>query len=106
MVTHTSSQGTPSTRWGVRYCASLLDRCSDRMRHTVATVFSRMDGAVGRAPFPPPVYRREDDLARVREVLHQVLGSQFPRDDVLQRLQAAGPVLPGLDMAKGLGNHG
>ena len=54
MVAHTSSKGTPSTRWGVRYCASVLDRCSDRMRHTAATVFSHMDGVVGRAPSPPP----------------------------------------------------
>ena len=54
MVTHTSSQGTPSTGWGVRCCASVLDLCSDRMRHTTATVFSHMDGVVGRAPPPPP----------------------------------------------------
>ena len=54
MVTHTSSEGTPCTRWGVRYCASVLDRCSDQMRHTAATVFSHMDGAAGRAPLAPP----------------------------------------------------
>ena len=75
MVTHTSAQGTPSTRWGVRYSPSVLDRCSDRMRHTAATVFGNMDGAVGRAPLLTPVYRRHDNLARVGEVLHQILGS-------------------------------
>ena len=76
MVTHTSSQGTPSTRGGLGYCASVLDKCSNRMRRTAATVFSQMDGAVGRAPLPaPPVYRHEHNLARVREVLYQILSS-------------------------------
>ena len=51
---------------------------------------------------PPPVYWREDNLPRVRKVPHQVLGSQFLRYNFLQCLQAAGPVLPGLDMGKGL----
>ena len=74
-VTHKSSHGTPSTKWGVRYCASVLDKCSDRMRHTAPTVFSHMDGAVGRAPLPPPVYWCEDNLPRVRKVPHHVLGS-------------------------------
>ena len=58
MVTHTSSQGTPSTRWGVRYCASVLDRCRDRMRRTTATVFSHMDGCrkavMASLPTPNP----------------------------------------------------
>ena len=42
---------------------------------TPQQVFSHMDGAVDTAPLSPPVYQCEDDLARVREVLHHILGS-------------------------------
>ena len=101
MVTHTCSQGTPSTSWAVRYCAYVMDRCSDRMRHTKATVFSHMDGAVGRAPLPPP----STGVRTIRPVSGRCFtkySAPSSPDNVLQCPQAAGRVLPGLDMGKGL----
>ena len=59
----------------------VLDRWSDGMCHTAATVFSHTDGAVGFAPLPPG-YRRQDDLARVRQVWHHVGCTYLPGDNV------------------------